>query len=759
MRLRLQSNSLLFVLALAGIPTLASAAGQVSGELKQWHAVSMTFDGPQSSETGTPNPFTDYRIDVTFTGPSGQSYRVPGYYAADGNAGESSATSGNKWRVRFAPDAPGVWHYAAEFIQGTKIAASLTGGTSAGHFDGETGSFVVAPTDKPAAGVDLRGRGKLEYVNDHYLRFRNGSYFIKSGSNIPETLLEYDDFDGTPHNLDFSTHVADWRSGDPTWKDGEGKGIIGAINYLSGLGVNSMYFVTMNSHGDGLKAWPWTGADNYTNYDCSKLDQWDVAFSHMDAMGMMLHIVLTETENESYFEVQELGSAGGFAPSRKIYYREMVARFGYHMAITWNIGEENGWTDAGGYATGLTTQQQKDATDYIRQLTYYKDNITVHNGNYDNDVIYAPLLGHPNLNGAEIQWESGQIGDRHQKVLFWRNASHANGHRWVVSLDEPWPGPTSINEFRISDVWGAYSAGAGGCEYFQTDDGSFDDFRTRESFYTTLVRARRFIEDNVPYHGMQPADNLLSGATGYCLARVGQTYLVYLTSGGSVNLDLTGASGNFDIRWFDTRSGGVLQTGSRASVTGGAIRSLGSPPNNPGLDWVALVTGCPGATDVYRDADADGYGDMTASPVLSCDGLVPAGYAATATDCNDASATVYPGAPEINDGIDNQCNGSAGFGVTDEISGVSGFSTAGSKTQFSWTAQSGATSYSVVRSTTRDFSSGCSVFTTSSTFITDTVLPGSGAAFFYLVRPDAPHAGSWGARSDWSLRLAGCLPP
>ena len=56
----------------------------------------------------------------------------------------------------------------------------------------------------------------------------------------------------------------------------QGKGIIGAINYLSGLGVNSMYFLTMNAYGDGKKAWPWTGADNYTIYDCSKLDQWDV---------------------------------------------------------------------------------------------------------------------------------------------------------------------------------------------------------------------------------------------------------------------------------------------------------------------------------------------------------------------------------------------------------------------------------------------------------------------------------------------------
>ena len=134
----------------------------------------------------------------------------------------------------------------------------------------------------------------------------------------------------------------------PGWA-ASGKGIIGAINYLSGLGVNSDVLPDDERYGDGKKAWPWTGADNYYNYDCSKLDQWDVVFSHMDAMGMMLHVVLTETENESYFEIKELGSAGGFAPSRKIYYRELIARFGYHLAITWNLGEENGMSDASAY--------------------------------------------------------------------------------------------------------------------------------------------------------------------------------------------------------------------------------------------------------------------------------------------------------------------------------------------------------------------------------------------------------------------------
>jgi hypothetical protein len=176
------------------------------------------------------------------------------------------------------------------------------------------------------------------------------------------------------------------------------------------------------------------------------------------------------------------------------------------------------------------------------------------------------------------------------------------------------------------------------------------------------------------------------------------------------------------------------------------------------LDWAVLVKpGCPNDIKVYRDADGDGNGDMTASPVDSCNGSVPAGYAANATDCNDASAAVYASAPEINDGLDNECSGE-GFGVTDEISGTSGFSTAGSKTRLSWVLQSGATSYSVVRSASPSFSSGCTVFTTTATFISDTALPAPGTAFYYLVRPNAPYKGSFGQRSDGSPRVGGCLP-
>lgn len=37
--------------------------------VQQWHTKTLSFRGPKTSESATPNPFTDYRLQVTFTHP------------------------------------------------------------------------------------------------------------------------------------------------------------------------------------------------------------------------------------------------------------------------------------------------------------------------------------------------------------------------------------------------------------------------------------------------------------------------------------------------------------------------------------------------------------------------------------------------------------------------------------------------------------------------------------------------------------------
>jgi hypothetical protein len=179
----------------------------------------------------------------------------------------------------------------------------------------------------------------------------------------------------------------------------------------------------------------------------------------------------------------------------------------------------------------------------------------------------------------------------------------------------------------------------------------------------------------------------------------------------------------------------------------------GAPLTTAGGSYCA----CQAGRIVYRDIDGDGSGDPSVSTVSSCDGSIPEGYTADGTDCDDTNAAIHPNAPESNDGMDNQCPGDAGYGVIDEISGPSGFSTLGDKTRFSWDAQGSATSYDVVRSPTPDFSSGCTEFSSSQPFVIDAELPPDESRFYYLVRPSAPHVGSWGQNSDGTPRAVSCL--
>ena len=63
-----------------------------------------------------------------------------------------------------------------------------------------------------------------------------------------------------------------------------------------------------------------------------------------------------------------------------------------------------------------------------------------------------------------------------------------------------------------------------------------------------------------------------------------------------------------------------------------------------------------GVFTFYADADADGFGNAAVS-LDTCVNQLPAGFAANNLDCDDSDASVNPGAEEIPDGLDNDCNG------------------------------------------------------------------------------------------------------
>jgi len=77
-------------------------------------------------------------------------------------------------------------------------------------------------------------------------------------------------------------------------------------------------------------------------------------------------------------------------------------------------------------------------------------------------------------------------------------------------------------------------------------------------------------------------------------------------------------------------------------------------------------------TNWYRDADNDGYGTSQNILVQSTQ---PAGYIANNQDCDDTKSTIKPGAQEICNSIDDDCDGQADEGLDCDVDGntISGF--------------------------------------------------------------------------------------
>ncbi len=582
----------------------------ITGEQTCWHTITIDFTGPQTSEQDDNNPFLNYRLNVLFSNGS-DSLLVPGFYAADGQAGESGAAEGNVWKVKFTPDKPGDWTFKARFRQGENIA--IDNDLKAGRalaFDGAQGQFTVKPADKSAPG--FLGKGKLEYREKRYLQFaETGEYFIKGGAGSPENLLAYQDFDGTvrwnAENREgeasadgklhfYEPHIKDWKEGDPTWRGGKGKGIIGGLNYLAAKGMNSVYFLTMNINGDGKDVWPYTGYEERLRFDCSKLDQWEIVFEHMDRLGLLLHMILQETENETLLD------DGDTKFERKLYYRELIARFGHHLGVIWNMGEENGPTHWS--PDGQSTEQQKAMVKYFKMHDPYQSLRVIHThaAREPRHEMFSALLGDRSMDGMSMQIDRRTVA--HEETVLWLNQSRNAGRQWVVAIDEIGHASRGVDpddkeennqdSVRAEVLWGNLMAGGSGVEWYfgyknHNNDLQCEDWRSRDRMWDYTRIALDFFNNEIPFTAMESDDEMVISGNAWCLAKKREVMVLYLPYGGTASVDLSEAKDEYSVKWFNPREGGPFQKGSVSTVVAGGQADIGFPPSDRDKDWAVVV--------------------------------------------------------------------------------------------------------------------------------------------------------------------------
>jgi hypothetical protein len=586
------------ILLLSSVWTIAFVACQsgsspvITGELKKWHTITLTFNGPKANEEDGTNPFLDYRMDVTFR--LGQhAFTVPGYFAADGDAGNSSATEGSKWRVHFSPDEEGEWSYYVSFRKGKEAALSYEPESlpKARYFDTVQGKFTVQPTDK--TGRDLRGRGRLEYYNQRYWRFaETGDYLIKAGV-ADDNFLSCKEFDGNFGSdgrndeliKSWDTHLQDWHPGDPVWQGDKGKGIIGAINYLAAQGMNGLAFLVLNLDGREENVFPYTSASERLRFDISRLDQWEAVMEHANRMGIVLQIRTQEGSNASLLD------KGNLATERQLFYRMLIARFSHHPGLIWDLGESGGTLPLSERATSRpqTADQRLDMAQYF----------------YENDPYLHPLLFRNSGEFSELLTTGSKytatalyapLKNSHEQLLHYHSLVEKRGLVWVVTALAPFRSLPTVGDshqdlLRKQALWGTLMAGGAGIDYFPVlADGRTDfmltDWRRDEPLWNLNRNALLFFR-GLDMVGMENRDDLLSARDGFCLCKPGQIYALYLPNGGSTFLDLKNNASCLELNWFDPLAGEFV--GTAKTVQGRGKVLLNPPPSAAGRDWAAIL--------------------------------------------------------------------------------------------------------------------------------------------------------------------------
>lgn len=610
-------------------PAPALAAPEIGGEQQVWRAVTLDFEGPQSSETATPNPFTDYRFDVTFS-QGDASFTVPGYFAACGDAAVSSCEQGNVWRVHFTPDRAGEWRYLVRFRQGEAIILGGEGRSVAG-IDGESGSLSIAAM--PANSADPRDRGRLQYNGTRYLTFaQSGEIFFKAGADAPENTLAFDDFDATPNRGGFrkswAAHKQDAAGvdlGRYGW-NGKGAGLLGAVNYLAGQEMNAVSFLTFSLGGDDQNVFPhrlrvsladyeqlepraqWDEGVYKTRFDVSKLDQWQRIWDFADQRGMFIHFKLQELENDDFMD------DGDTAIERTAYLRQIIARGAHYLALNWNNGEEN----------TQYFEQEIAAIARIAELDPYQHHRVTHS--YPGrKVRYFPLLGEQSLlTGISNQGKSPDFTEVRAEIAEWVLRSEASGKPWAIASDEQGGGQQGITvdadypddklplERGFPDkrqmerghvLWGTLTAGGYGVEYYGgygtgCGDLRCQDHRARASKWADAAAALRWWRKYVGRDAFEMMSmGLETGAEGpYWFGKPDASkFVIYAHDGKRIRERGMAQKSRYRVSWFDPTTGELAGSDERDTQARNDktplydVLDTGPAPGDPGRDWVLLL--------------------------------------------------------------------------------------------------------------------------------------------------------------------------
>lgn len=332
------------------------------------------------------------------------------------------------------------------------------------------------------------------------------------------------------------------------------------INKLIGTGANSIYMQAIRSHGgDGQSDHnPFVNSNPLQGFDEDILNQWEQWFTAMDNAGIIIYFFFYD--DSACVWACNSTSDHAVPPAEQVYIETLVNRFEHHGHLIWVIAEE--------YRESFSTQRVANIAAAIRQADDYNHPIALHHLN----GLRFDLPDDPNIDQFAIQYNVGGDALHDGMTTAWQDA---NG-RYNLNMSESSEHGTGATARRNS--WLAAMGGAYVMVY------QMDIINTAISDLHDLGRLRTFFE-STNFYEMAPHSELALGATGYVLAKPGDSYIAYTTNAGSMGLKGMSA-GTYNFTWLDTATG---MTVNQNGVSVGSGDQIWNKPGGLGSEVAVYI--------------------------------------------------------------------------------------------------------------------------------------------------------------------------
>lgn len=493
------------------------------GDVEQWRPSDIVLGGRSTSQLSD-------TLSATFSGPSGQPLKIPGFY--DGAAG---------WVVRFAPPTLGAWSYTTT--------------SSIAELNGKTGTLRCVANTNPL----VHGKLIVDTAHPHYFKYQDGTPYVLMGfeadwlalmdfgdATIPKAKSLIDIY----ASRGFNQVLMNVFAYDTSWKPGK--------TSAEDFGPPASY--------------PWAGSNampDQTQINPSFFLNFDHVVQYLFEHGVVAHI---------FFKVYNKGVNWPAKGSREddLYFKYVLARYQAFPNIVWDFSKEsNNEPDVAYKSDRIKLIHDQDA--YAHPVSTHTDEAyyasTASNGLLDfrtdqntQSNFYGTVITQRNAKpwpvlNAEFDYEVGNDGGKtyssaSDKLTVFKKACEvamAGGHLGYYYTYHAWD---VVRSAEVPDGLGYY-----------------------KNLYGVLSTTK--------WSELAPSDTLIdnAGVGRHCLAKAGTEYVVYLAAAGSVTLDVkqipTGAT--LTGRWVN------LVSGQEQAITavGNGNASLSNPWADPALAHLA----------------------------------------------------------------------------------------------------------------------------------------------------------------------------